>query len=92
MQGQIKTATETVQRPKKSVSFDTVEVREYGLIVGDSEDILDGFPLMLDWKHTEGVKISVDDHQEQVEARDHGPIRRIGRPSTSTPPSSHGLY
>jgi len=70
---QLKTVTETQPPPhKKTVSFDTVETREYALIVGDSEDILDGFPLMLGWSHTEGVKTTVDNHQDQAEARDHG--------------------
>lgn len=75
---QVKTATDTKQQRKKSVSFDTVETREYGLIVGDSEDIIDGFPLMLDWKHTEGVKETVDVHQDHAKARDRcGPIQEL---------------
>jgi hypothetical protein len=75
---QVETATEVAPKPKKTVSFDTVEVREYGLIVGDSEDVLDGFPLMLSWAHSEGVKTSVDVHQDQVKARERsGPIEEL---------------
>ena len=58
-------------KPCKKVSFDTVEERQYGLIVGDSPDIDDGFPLMLDWKYNKVVPVSVDVHQE----------RRTGGPS-----------
>lgn len=75
---EVKTANDAGQKPKKRVSFDTVEIREYGLIVGDSEDIVDGFPLMLDWAHTQGVKTSVDIHQDQVKTRDRQhPIQEL---------------
>jgi hypothetical protein len=74
----VKTITESESQRKKTVSFDTVETREYGLIVGDSEDILDGFPLMLDWRHSEGVKMSVDDHEDQAKALGRGgPIEEL---------------
>lgn len=67
----IKTATETEpRRKKKQVSFDSVVIREHNVIVGDSEDVIDGFPLMLDWAHTEGVKMSVDVHQARAEAQE----------------------
>jgi hypothetical protein len=57
------TATAVDERPrKKSVSFGTVQVQEYSLIVGDhpcSEEI-GGFPLSLDWAHTQAKEYSVD--------------------------------
>jgi hypothetical protein len=74
----VEAATETTPKPKKTVSFDTVEVREYGLIVGDSEDVVDGFPLMLDWCHTESVKMSVDEHEDQAKTLGRGgPIEEL---------------
>jgi hypothetical protein len=51
------------ERPrKKSVSFGTVQVQEYSLILGDhpcSEEI-GGFPLSLDWAHAPATEHSVD--------------------------------
>jgi hypothetical protein len=57
------TATSVLERPrKKSVSFGTVQVQEYNLILGDhpcSEET-GGFPLSLDWAHTIAKEYSVD--------------------------------
>ena len=38
--------------PKRSVSFSSVEVREYAVTVGDHPFCFDGLPLTLDWEHT----------------------------------------
>ena len=73
----VETATETTPEPKKTVSFDSVETREYGLIVGDSEDVVDGFPLMLDWCHSEGVTMSVDEHEDQAKTLGRGPMEEL---------------
>jgi hypothetical protein len=57
------TATSVLERPReKSVSFGTVQVQEYNLILGDhpcSEET-GGFPLSLDWAHTTAKEYSVD--------------------------------
>jgi hypothetical protein len=48
---------------KKSVSFGTVHVQEYSLILGDhpcGEEIGGGFPLSLGWAHTPATEHSVD--------------------------------
>ena len=74
----VKTATQTATLPRKSVAFSCVEVREYGLVLGDSPDIDNGFPLMLDWKYNKDPKIvSVDEHQERAEALNRGPIEEL---------------
>ena len=74
----VKTATQTATRPRKSVAFSCVEVREHGLILGDSPDIDNGFPLMLDWKYNKDTKIlPVDEHQERAEALTRSPIEEL---------------
>ena len=74
----VESATETTPSRKKTVSFGSVEMREYGLIVGDSEDVVDGFPLMLDWCHSEGVKMSVDEHEDQAKTLGRrGPMEEL---------------
>jgi hypothetical protein len=77
-QNAINTATQAASKPRKSVAFSSVEVREYGLVLGDSPDIDNGFPLMLDWKYNKDTKIlPVDEHQEQVEALNRSPIEEL---------------
>jgi hypothetical protein len=74
----VKTATLPAAKPRKSVAFSFVEVREYGLVLGDSPDIDNGFPLMLDWRYNKDTKIlPVDEHQEQGEALNRSPIEEL---------------
>ena len=74
----VKATTQTATLPPKSVGFSHVEVREYGLVLGDSPDIDNGFPLMLDWKYNKDTKIfSVDEHQERAEALNRSPIEEL---------------
>jgi hypothetical protein len=74
----VKTTTQAAAKPRKSVNFSSVEVREYGLVLGDSPDIDNGFPLMLDWKYNRDTKIfPVDEHQQQAEALNRNPIEEL---------------
>jgi hypothetical protein len=43
--------------PRRSVSFKSVEVREYSITVGDHPLCYDGLPLTLDWEHSDTVEI-----------------------------------
>jgi hypothetical protein len=46
--------------PRKRVSFGAVQVQEYGVILGDSPSCKGGYPLSLDWAHTEPKEHSLD--------------------------------
>jgi hypothetical protein len=49
------------------VKFSTVEMRHYQRIVGDHPDV--EIPLAIGWEFVQGTPLSVDDLQEQKEAR-----------------------
>jgi hypothetical protein len=72
--------------PRKRVSFGAVQVQEYGVILGDSPSCKGGYPLSLDWAHTEPQEYSLD-ALEQAKAsspprRGMGPNDRMLRIAT----------
>jgi hypothetical protein len=72
--------------PRKRVSFGVVQVQEYGVILGDSPSCKGGYPLGLDWAHTEPTEYSLD-AIEQAKAsspprRGMGPNDRMLRIAT----------
>jgi len=46
-----------------SVSFDTVEVREYPIILGDNPAVSQGPPLTIDWEHDNEDTFSLDEYE-----------------------------
>jgi hypothetical protein len=72
--------------PRKRVSFGAVQVQEYGVILGDSPSCKGGYPLSLDWAHTEPKEHSLE-ALEQAKAsspprRGMGPKDRMLRIAT----------
>jgi hypothetical protein len=59
-------ATTAPERPRKTVSFGNVQVQEYSVTLGDNPcaDETGGYPLSLDWAHTEVVEYSLDWYEE----------------------------
>lgn len=55
----------------KSVSFTSVEIREYNVIVGDHPCCSAGFPLTLDWEYREIDNIEVDIYEAVRMPRRH---------------------
>ena len=51
-------------RNKKSVTFDSINIREYDVILGDNPACSDGPPLSLDWTFTESTSSTIDDYEE----------------------------
>jgi hypothetical protein len=47
-------------RPKKTVSFGIVQVQEYSVILGDHPKCKGGYPMSLDWAHTEPKEYDLD--------------------------------
>jgi len=50
-------------KPKKSVSFSAVTVRQYDLVLGDNPSCR--FPLSLGWNHNQEETVNVDSFEEQ---------------------------
>lgn len=63
---QVQTESQSVPKRKKSVSFSSVQVREYALILGDNEAPEGGYPLSIDWKFNPQVETynSVEDYDQ----------------------------
>jgi hypothetical protein len=53
-------APEKRSRPKKTVSFGSVQVQEYSVILGDHPKCKGGYPMSLDWAHTEPKEYDLD--------------------------------
>lgn len=51
------------RKPKKSVRFNKVEIREYGLGAGDHPDCTDGVPLTLAWEYVQKSAIDVNRYE-----------------------------
>lgn len=49
---------------KKSVSFSSLEIREYEVVIGDHPCCTRGVPLSLGWEYHEGGRLNVDDYEE----------------------------
>jgi hypothetical protein len=45
---------------KEAISFLTVEIEEYSVILGDNPNA--SYPLSLDWGHTQGWMVTVNEH------------------------------
>jgi len=50
--------------PKHNVSFTSIDVREYNVVLGDHDFPEDGLPLSLGWDYVEHTSIQVDDYEE----------------------------
>jgi hypothetical protein len=54
---------DVVDAPKKSVSFGSIQQREYNRIVGDHPDVRVGPPVTFSWEYSELSPVSVDDYE-----------------------------
>jgi hypothetical protein len=61
-------------KPKKSVSFGDITIREHAMIIGDSVPGC-GVPITIDWEAQSEVVLKVEDYEE------HRPERRRGGPA-----------
>jgi hypothetical protein len=50
-----------IAETKKAVSFSTVQIKEYSVILGDNPNA--SYPLSLDWGHTQGWMVTVNEHK-----------------------------
>lgn len=53
----------TNDRPRRQVSFDLVEIREYNVVLGVHPLASGGFPLELGWEYNESQQFSVDEYE-----------------------------
>ncbi|CAJ1960139.1 unnamed protein product [Cylindrotheca closterium] len=49
---------------ERSVSFSSIEIRQYPLCMGDNPGCLRGVPISMDWKHTEEISLGLDEYEE----------------------------
>jgi len=49
---------------KKKVSFSSVHVREYSVVIGDHPSCISGLPLSLGWSHTPSAVHNIDSYQQ----------------------------
>eukprot|EP00549_Striatella_unipunctata_P021491 CAMPEP_0118705090 /NCGR_PEP_ID=MMETSP0800-20121206/19653_1 /TAXON_ID=210618 ORGANISM="Striatella unipunctata, Strain CCMP2910" /NCGR_SAMPLE_ID=MMETSP0800 /ASSEMBLY_ACC=CAM_ASM_000638 /LENGTH=152 /DNA_ID=CAMNT_0006607163 /DNA_START=81 /DNA_END=539 /DNA_ORIENTATION=+ len=47
---------------KKSVSFGSIEIREYPVVLGDNHSVK--FPLALDWDHQNSLSVDCEEYEE----------------------------
>lgn len=55
--------TTTEPSVKKSISFSTVEIREYNIVIGDNPSVSRGAPVGLGWKYVSSSPINVDEYE-----------------------------
>lgn len=55
---------------KRNVSFHTMEIREYGVVLGDNPSCSSGPPVQLAWNPLDSTELRIDDYEE------HRPPRR----------------
>ena len=53
-----------VERKSKRVSFDTIEIREHNMTLGDNPSCSHGPPLAMEWGHSGRYEMSLDDYEE----------------------------
>lgn len=63
--------TEDIMKVDRSVSFSTIEVREYLRTLGDHPDVAAGPPVSIDWAYAELDSISIDEYESN-----RGPRRK----------------
>ena len=62
-------SSEERESPRKSVSFQSVQVREFNRIVGDHPDVRVGPPISIGWDYTEQQARSIEDYETSKPAQ-----------------------
>lgn len=65
-----------IQKPRRYVTFDRVEIRVHALILGDHPCCVDGMALGLGWEHSRKKKVMHIDEFEKLKA-DRRPLERL---------------
>lgn len=61
------------------VSFQNVEIREYDRILGDNPACMSGPPISLDWSHSEGLIIPMEQYEKVKENKKKKNLPRLGK-------------
>jgi hypothetical protein len=56
-----------VTKPKRTISFTNLEIREYDLTIGDNPSVSYGPPVQLSWQYSEGQTRDLEDYESQKE-------------------------
>jgi len=74
------TSMRNVVTPKsKRVAFNTIEVREHDLTLGDNPSCSNGPPVSIKWEHNNSYKMSLDDYEDERGSRRDQHEMRIPR-------------
>jgi hypothetical protein len=60
----IKNEKSNKNAPKKQVSFDSIEVREHAIILGDNPSVTSGPPLTIAWESHASYCVSVEEYEK----------------------------
>lgn len=60
----LKSESSSMSTEKKSVSFDSVEINEHQVILGDNPSVSSGPPVTVAWESHESYTFSVDEYEE----------------------------
>ena len=54
-------------KPKRTISFSNLEIREYDLTIGDNPSVSYGPPVQLSWQYSQGETRDLEDYESQKE-------------------------
>ena len=57
---------------RRSVSFASVHIRDYSVVIGDHPGCDAGLPLSLGWSHTNGETFDIDVYEKNLRRSEHG--------------------
>ena len=52
-------------KPKRTISFTNLEIREYDLTIGDNPSVSYGPPVQLSWQYSQGETRDLEDYESQ---------------------------
>ena len=74
---------DTKRKSSYRVKFQTVQMREHAVVVGDHDWCEDGLPIALDWKHAATRSIAIDDFEWIRERQGRTPRGRLPKLSNA---------